>query len=475
MEEPSKKLTLTSIPNPILNFFVPIYNAKTPAEREQLTKAIKLRSSQVEKPFISVIHGTHMSIESRSEIRSDGYLTTSEAAAAAASHDRAAKKMLVEPITLLSNESVSMVSVVPGLSAADTCGYSPGALLFNGLNFKTLYEGKPTPIFNGVRRFPIDKFLAPLPPREPRDTSAPSREAFYENLRVNAMNFYATGKLGETIPNFFYAGEAPEVGSPFSSPLGMAVYVVIWRKGVVPEVFRVDMEVESKPSLRSKVFNTEFTTSELFHLLRRPEYSTFQIHHIISACQVFSTEIGKREMSQIKDMYVNQLRNIFAIKRHIDQEAGLHADEIAERAYLRLMEKGAKIKRAKIKREDSYQENWFNVREGDPGAVHHMEGSEDERLTEEDLTKFEMLPQIIIKEAEGEMTKLTPSLVINLREAWFETKQALYKDSLSGIATGGRSKKRRRRKTRKRHKMPRRGRTKRNNKRTKKSKKSRRV
>lgn len=472
MAEASKKLTLTPIPNPILNFFVHIYNAKTPAEIQQLRTAIRLRSSQVVNPFISVIHGTHMSIESRSEMRSDGYLGTSGAAAAAASHDRAAKKMWVEPIRLRPNESVSMVSVVPGLSAADTCGYSPGALLFNGLNFKTLYEGKPTPIFNGVRRFPIDKFLAPLPPREPRDTSAPSREAFYENLRVNAMNFYATGKLGETIPNFFYQGEAPEVGSPFSSPLGMAVYVVIWRKGVVPEVFRVDMEVESKPSLRSKVFNTEFTTSELFHLLRRPEYSTFQIHHIISACQVFSTEIGPREMSQIKDMYVNQLRNIFAIKKVIDQEAGLHADEIAERAYLRLKEKGAKIKRAKIVREDSYQENWFNVREGDPGAVHLMEGPEDERLTEEDLTKFEMLPQIIIKEAEGEMGTLPPSLLINLREAWYETKQALFKDL---VTRGGRSRKRHRRKTRKRYKMPRRGRTKRKNKRSKKSKKSRRV
>ena len=100
-------------------------------------------------------------------------------------------------------------------------------------------------------------------------------------------NFRNTYRILETIPNFYYQGEAPE----FSSNLGMAVYVVIWRTDVEPEVFRVDMEVESKPSLRSEDFNTEFTTSELFHLLRRrPEYSTFQIHHIISACQVFSTE-----------------------------------------------------------------------------------------------------------------------------------------------------------------------------------------
>lgn len=462
MAEPSKKLTLTSIP--ILNFFFHIYNAKSPDEKTELTKAIEIRSSQVVNPFISVIHGTHMSIESRSEMRSDGYLGTSGAAAAAASHDRAAKKMLVEPIRLRPNESVSMVSVVPGLSAADTCGYSPGALLFNGLNFKTESKGKPSPIFNDVRRFPIDKFLAPLPVREPRDTP-PAREAFYKNLRVNGMNFYATGKLGETIPNFFYAGEAPEV----SSNLGMAVYVVIWRKGVVPEVFRVDMEVESKPSLRSEDFNTEFTTSELFHLLRQiPKYSTFQIHHIISACQVFSTEIGPREMSLIKDMYVNQLRNIFAIKRVIDPGAGIHADEIARKAYLQLMGKGAMIKR-----ESSYEETYFNVvREGDAGAVHPMEGPGDERLTEADLTKLEMLPQNIIKEAEGKMRTLPPSLVDELTKAWNETNEALFKDL---VTRGGRSKKRRRRKTRKRYKMPRRGRTKRKIKRSKKSKKSRRV
>ena len=453
-----------------IKFFKDLYHVKTTIQNEILKTALRERQEQIyknKKSIINILHGTHMSIESRYEVRGSqkqsSYLGTPEARRLASGHNPIKRTLTGSGVTLSPNESVLMTGVAPGFSAADIEGFEPSHLLFNGLNL-VLSNGNPG--FDIERRTPINKFLAPGPGAESEisgigyDTRDYS--VFLSKLKVNGMNFYASGKLTSpitgqinSIPNFYYEGEdTRETPGP---QFGMAVYVIIWdvptsmKAEFYPEVYRIQNRLD-QATTRSKDFTSAFTTTELFMFLRTEinNYETYVVNHIISACQVFSNLIGAIEMKTIRQMYLDMLINMFCIK--LPKGAGPAEYKQAIDIQTQLMSPGI------LKRNDSFSISYNNVQQdGDdgagtgPGLLHgHEDLVKDRRFGEKEMRKFGFLPSDLIKDALGnarQISESNPDFIEELKLSWKDTKYSVFPDLPDSKAIslkGGRNTRRRR-------------------------------
>ena len=201
-------------------------------------------------------------------------------------------------IELEPKETVTMLAVMLGFCAADIGDFTPAIAFYNGLAHDP-----------DNRRTLLDRLLY--------YSSNPDID---EKIKFG-MNFFATGKTQDSIPNF----DLQHDNNNANALNKMYNYVIIWGGAEnFPEVHKVQFTEKSHEifelpfqQLRSgSLTNTaaaSYSLEELFKLIR-DTFPSIEMNIFFSACQ----NIDKAEnidYSELKEMYVKMLYNMYVIRR----------------------------------------------------------------------------------------------------------------------------------------------------------------
>ena len=241
------------------------------------------------KKYTVILHTTHMSIPPTEYLKSPEYKVTLDYDKMNdRDPERAAK--YIEPITLETYETCTMINVLPGYCAADIGGFPPTPLLFNGLNAS----------MGGARRSAAARLFDPdinISSKHIRKIDMASiksqsrnEELFTSKLRKDGLSLY--GKEGNKIPNFWCKSDSNPVAT-CGKKIPMAIYIIRW--GIPGNTGPLINMLRIKPTTRLSEItpSDEFSTYSIFEYIRTkyPSNDQHYTDHFISACQVYNKEL----------------------------------------------------------------------------------------------------------------------------------------------------------------------------------------